>query len=377
MNTRGIDRQSPAPENSASEGWNSDDFTSQATSQRSESPSRPSQRDEPPSRSESLRSSQSVPVPTMADVLKALDEARAQIAELQQERDAARPSVSREFKIGQPDHFDGKVSEYMTFMSQCELHFTVYPDAFVRGESKVLFIISFLKGNARSWAADILTQQTHPLRRDYDAFKRALDVLYLDRNLRHQARDKLSRLRQTKSATAYSVEFQQIITPLRLDNNAKCIFFYIGLKDTVKDALVTLGESEQFEELVNQVIAIDQRQHQRRMEEKKTSSNPANSDRTPKNENGKRPASAPPSRPSTPAPGPKPGHSNPGKGQPRPPVSDAEKERRRLEKLCFYCGSDKHRIEKCPSRPATSTSSATESVQLPQFSFLPSFDSEN
>src|SRR5205085_6332408 len=124
----------------------------------------------------------------------------------------------------------------------------------------------------------------------------------------------------------YSVEFQQIITPLKLDNNTKCIFFYIGLKDSVKDTLATVGEFESFDELVDQVIAIDQRQHQRRMEEKRISSKPANSVPGAKNENGKRLASAPPSRSSTPAPGSKSG-TKPEKSQPHPPVSAAEKKR--------------------------------------------------
>ena len=115
----------------------------------------------------------------MAEILKALDEARAEIAEFRRERDAVKPSFNRELKIGQPANFDGKVSEYMTFMSQCQLHFTVYPDSFIEGESKVLFTISFLRGNARSWATDILNQETHPLRKDYKAFKAALDVLTL------------------------------------------------------------------------------------------------------------------------------------------------------------------------------------------------------
>jgi Retrotransposon gag protein len=327
-----------------------------------------------PSASSPSSSSRTPPTLTMTDFLNALAEARAEIAELKRERDAAKisPLVGRGVKIGQPAPFDGKVSEYLTFMSQCQLHFTVYPESFRTSESKVLFIISYLTGNARSWATDILNQKTHPLRRNYDAFQKSLDVLYLDRNLRHQARDRLSRLKQTKSAAAYSVEFQQIITPLKLDNNAKCIFFYIGLKDTVKDTLATVGESEKFAELVDQVIAIDQRQHQRRMEEKRISSKPVPDPGT-KNENGKRPASAPPSRSSTPAPGFKSG-DKPGKSQPRLPVSDVEKKRRRENKLCFYCGKADHRIENCPDRLAKPAASAI----VPQYSFSPSFpESEN
>ena len=349
-------------EDRASEGYASDN----GVPERSQSPS-------------SFSSSQDPPTPTMANVLKALANANAKIAEL--ERAAKNPPlVGRGVKIRQPTPFDGKVSEYLAFMSQCQLHFTMYPDSFVSAESKVLFVISFLIGNARSWATDILNQETHSLQKDYDSFKAALDILYLDRNLRHQARDKLSCLKQTKSAAAYSVEFQQIITPLKLDNNAKCIFFYIGLKDTVKDTLATVGELELFEELVDQVIAIDQRQHQRRMEEKRIPPKPTNSisasnSGTMKNENGKRPASAPPSRLSTPMPASSSKCADkPDKSQPRPPVSDAEKKRRRENKLCYYCGRADHRIEKCPDRPV----SASALMVAPQYSFPPTFSgSEN
>ena len=94
-------------------------------------------------------SSQESPTPTMADVLKALANANAKIAELEC---AAKnpPLVGHGVKIGQPTPFDGKVSAHLAFMSQCQLHFTMYPDSFFSAESKVLFVISFLVGNARS-----------------------------------------------------------------------------------------------------------------------------------------------------------------------------------------------------------------------------------
>ena len=315
----------------------------------------------------SFLSSQDPLTSTMADVLKALVDANAKIAEL--ERAAKNPSfVGQRVKIGQPTPFDGKVSKYFTFMSQCQLHFTMYPDSFFFAESKVLFVIFFLIGNARSWATDILNQKTHPLRKDYDSFKAALNLLYLDQNLRHQAYDKLSHLKQTKSTAAYSVEFQQIIIPLKLDNNAKCIFFYIGFKDTVKDTLATVGEPELFEELIDQVIVIDQRQHQRRIKKKKISLKLANpvsvsNSGTTKNENGKRPVSALFSRPSTLASSFK-SRDKPDKSQLRPLVSNAEKKRRRKNKLCFYCGKADHRIGKCSDR------SISASMAVSQYSFL-------
>jgi len=62
------------------------------------------------------------------------------------------------------------------------------------------------------------------------------------------------------------VEFQEIIVHLNLNNEAKHLLFYFGLKDV----LSTVGEEQEFLDFVDQVIVIDQRQYQRRMEEKKT-----------------------------------------------------------------------------------------------------------
>ena len=261
------------------------------------------------------------PESALARAMEALEEARAEIRNQHaiitglQRANSYTPAAEtrREPKVNKPNEFGGKISEYRTFMSQCLLTFSMCPSSYSDDEKKVLFIISYLSGNARDWARVILENEAHPYRNDFAAFKKALDTLYLDRNLKHQARDKLSHLKQTKSAATYSVEFQQIIAPLNLNDNAKHLLFYLGLKDTIKDALATVGEEEAFYPLVDQVIAIDQRQHQRRMEEKKSS--PAKPHETSK-PGGKKPAAQTqanvPKQPSS--------HS-----QPRGPLSEDEK----------------------------------------------------
>src|SRR5271169_941978 len=258
----------------------------------------------------------------LAQVLQALEEARAEIrsqrtviASLQRASSLTPAAeMQREPKVNRPNEFNGKISEYRTFMSQCLLTFTMQPSQYRKDEQKVFFVISYLGKNCRDWARPILDEEGHPHRNNFTAFKEALDTLYLDRNLKHQARDELSRLKQTKSAAAYSVEFQQIIAPLDLNDQAKHLFFYVGLKDTIKDALATVGEEETFYPLVDQVIAIDQRQHQRRMEDKKSPST-----KTPEfKANGKKPAVQPQ------VPKQSRFHS-----QPRGPLSEDEKTRRR------------------------------------------------
>jgi len=139
---------------------------------------------------------------------------------------------ARELKIKKPDVFEGKISEYNTFISQCLLTFHMCPATYGNeDEDKILFIISYLGGAPRKWAIPILEDEDHPLRKDFKAFKSALDTMYADRNVKQKARDRLSLLKQTKSVTSYSAEFQQIVAPLKLndDDDSKFSLFYNGL----------------------------------------------------------------------------------------------------------------------------------------------------
>src|SRR5205809_6193821 len=178
-------------------------------------------------------------------------------------------------KVPSPPEFSGKVSEFRNFMAQCTLTFHMCPNTYVTDEQKILFIISLFRGSALTWARDIPEQPDHHLRKDYSAFKKALSNLYLDRNLKAASEDKLSRLCQTKSTAAYAVEFQSTVAPLGLNDDAECLFFYLGLKPEIKDDLATVGRATTLTALIDQAVGIDQRKHQRRLEEKK--SNPSSS----------------------------------------------------------------------------------------------------
>ena len=168
------------------------------------------------------------------------------------------PQTRRDTKIAKPPEFFGKVSKFRNFMSQYTLTFTMCPNTYVTDEQKVLFVISLLHGNALTWAHDIPENPEHPLRHDYPAFKAALSNLYLDRNLRTFAEDKLSRLHQTKLVSTYAVEFQSTIAPLELNNDVQCLFFYLGLKPEINDAIATVGRASNLVSLIDQAIAIDQ-----------------------------------------------------------------------------------------------------------------------
>src|SRR5436305_10484376 len=224
----------------------------------------------------------------LARVREALDDARRTIAALQRISSTPTPIVQpREPKVNKPTPFGGKLPEYATFISQCILTFTLCPSSYQKDEQKVLFVISYLEGTARKWASPILENERHPLRQDFPAFKTALDDIYADRNLRQRAEDKLTNLKQTKSAASYAAEFLEITAPLELGENGQHTLFYRGLKTDIKKALVFLPEAENFQKFVQQCISLDQRLFYVKREEEMAAKSSRSSSSKPQDNNSK------------------------------------------------------------------------------------------
>jgi Retrotransposon gag protein len=106
------------------------------------------------------------------------------------------------------------------------------------------------RGTPRIWANSILENEDHPYRKSFPEFKKALDAMYTDRNLKQRARDKLGHLEQTKSVASYSAEFQNIIAPLNLDDGSKQSMFYKGLDSDIKKSLIYFPAAKSFDELL-------------------------------------------------------------------------------------------------------------------------------
>ena len=285
------------------------------------------------------------------------------------------PEVFREPKVNKPSEFSGKLSEYSTFISQCLLIFSMCPISYAKDEQKVLFVISYLAGTPRSWARSILENPGHPYRTDFASFKKALDAMYADRNLKQKALDKLGHLEQTKSVASYSAEFQQIIAPLDLDSPSKQSMFYRGLSSGIKKALIYFPQAKTFDELLEQCVSIDQSQYAIRQEEKLLEKSSKSHSKSPGN-NSKKPDQSP-----------RPGSSSTRKPSqssgPHEPLSNDEKKRRRENNLCFRCGSPHHRIGGCPlnngpvpNHPAKASNAQTSDAKEPEYSG-PSFPSGN
>ena len=300
------------------------------------------------------------------------------------------PAPFKEPKIGEPPTFDGKTSEFPSFLHQCKLYIRMKPVTFREhdDESRVAFIISRLRGVPAEWG-QALFESNSPLLTDYEAFLERLVILYQNKERRTQLEDKLARLKQTGSASAFAAEFTTLCEILGYPLDTRMGDFRLKLKPVVQNALALLPAPLNYEELVERVVRLDHAQYSLRKSE---NANNHHFNASSNNKPSQRQQSAPPSShskhptqqnasashasttwPSAPS------------SHPRGPISQEEREHRVALKLCMYCADPGHAIQDCPNlhtavkkgyakprvnTPAASSISSVSTTSLPTSSTI-------
>ena len=267
-------------------------------------------------------------------------------------------SHHREPKMNNPAHFDGKRSELSDFLTQLRMIFRAQPSKFSTEDSKVMFAASFLRGTAFRWIQPQLEKDPLPYELStFSSFAQELKRVFGDPEEVATAERTLTTLKQIGSASAYASKFMRISSSVEWNDSALRYQFYSGLKDIIKDELCKLDRPESLAKLMEIAIRIDNRIHERRLEKG---------------------PSRPPMKTTTtqvPAPstfqlvdrGPQPMDIDAARRKFKP-LSEEEKQRRRMLNLCLYCGQPGHQAMSCPNkgRP-TQVSSATTSQQENSF----------
>ncbi|KAE8179309.1 hypothetical protein CF335_g9639, partial [Tilletia laevis] len=159
---------------------------------------------------------------------------------------------------------------------------------------------------------------------------------------RRVTRELLS-LTQTNTTASYATRFFQLATQLEWNDEALRARFYEGLAEDVKDALAYSEKTiEDVQDLANHAVKLDNR-----LQERRNRSRPRGSG---SNTHGSTTFSSSPSHASASASsGPVPMDLD--ATAPRyQPLTDAEKQRRRDNKLCLYCGKPNHIAFNCPEK---------------------------
>ncbi|KAH7443388.1 hypothetical protein KP509_02G032100 [Ceratopteris richardii] len=254
-----------------------------------------------------------------------------------------RPSTSfiREPKICMPEKFDGDRTKFRGFLQQVKLYIRMQPDRYPDEASKVGFIGTLLYGQALSWFTPILEKDMVVLH-DYEGFLRELIATFGDADTSRVAETKLRKLRQgNRPASTYASEFRQLIRDLTWHEDYFISQFRWGLRDDVKDLLLTMPEVKTLNEYINQAIQCDNRLFERK-QEKQVEGRPRQW------------------KPFQPIP------RDESMPEPMPidvtrfqPLTPQEKQRRGGNKLCLYCGNPGHIAVNCPNKRTNSKVEAT------------------
>jgi len=249
-------------------------------------------------------------------------------------------------KISLPDKFDGSRKKLRAFINQVRLVIRMQPDRYPDDEHQVGLLGSLLTGPASNWFAPLL-ERNSPLLADFEAFVAELEATFGDTDRVRSAEGKLRTLRQgSHPASQYASEFRLIAGDTNWNDDALMAQFRMGLNDDVKDLLLTIEDAQNLQQLITHAVRCDNRLFERRMERRgkpKIDSSTTSF-----------------------------GLSHPTTMSKHPPqqtkvpddpmevdsakirhLAPAEKQRRRQEHLCLYCGKPNHIVSNCPEKSRT------------------------
>lgn len=268
----------------------------------------------------------------------------------------------RGVKIADPPRFTGTDRKKLKpWLAHIRLKISTERSRFETEESKVAYALSFLSDIAFTHYQQDILHRFHQVPRPYhlqslDNLLEHLEENFGDRGAENAALREITELRQgTSAAYSYFTKFSQISSYLAWEGTAFRDHFYRGLRDEIKDELSKTTLPGSLEELAGRAIEIDNRLYERRMERKVQSGIPASNNPRSLRSNGHgsgthrtRSNSSPPSlrspigTPST--------AMEIDATAPKKRLSPQEKQRRKQEGLCLYCGKAGHFAPNCPSK---------------------------
>uniref|UniRef100_A0A8K9UV32 Gypsy retrotransposon integrase-like protein 1 n=1 Tax=Oncorhynchus mykiss TaxID=8022 RepID=A0A8K9UV32_ONCMY len=251
------------------------------------------------------------------------------------------PATSRAFespepRINNPPCYSGEPTECRSFLTQCDIVFTLQPNTYSRSTARVAYVISLLIGRAREWGTAIWEARAE-CTNQYQDFKEEM-IRVFDRSVfGEEASRALSSLCQdNRSITDYSIEFRTLAASSGWNEPALLARFLEGLRAEVKDEILSREVPSSVDSLIELVIRIERRvdlRHRARGKELAFSVAPLS-------------ASLPSSSAGS-------GAEPMQLGGIR--ISTKERERRITNRLCLYCGSAGHFVTSCPVKGQSSS----------------------
>ena len=244
----------------------------------------------------------------------------------------------KEPRISLPDKFDGTRSKFRGLINQIRLITALQPGRYPTEESRVGLVGTLLTGQALSWFAPLFEKGSSILN-NFETFLEAFTEAFGEHDKARWATTKIRSLRQgARSASIYASDFRQLACDINWDKEALISQFYWGLRDDVKDLLLTLHDPETLNEAISQAVKCDNKLFQQRQDQRSWTSSRQDTTRH-------APTLSASSLNS---------HSDVEDMQIDAvrfkPLTLEEKKRRMEKGLCLYCGDDGHKAGNCPKK---------------------------
>ncbi len=234
-------------------------------------------------------------------------------------------------RLALPEKFDGNPGKCKGFILQCSLFLNQQPSPHSTDVSKISFVSSLLTGRALDWITAVWRTDGSAFR-SYDEFLRDFQAVFEHSKGGKGAEDLLLELAQGRtSAAEYALDFRTLAAQTNWTDNSLKVIFRRGLSHDLQTELACRDEGKDFNQFVHLAIQIDNLMRSRRPGSRSATSS--------------RNLPLPRYYSHMTADSSEPMQINATR------LTEEEKERRRSQRLCLYCGEAGHFRQNCPHRP--------------------------
>lgn len=240
-------------------------------------------------------------------------------------------NTSSEPRLPIPESYAGEPNFCRAFLTRCSMHFSLQPRTFNNEQTKVAFVLTLLTGKAALWGTAVWENQD-PCCASFQTLSEEMKRVF-DRALAgREAARLLAELKQgERSVSDYSIEFRTLAAECHWNEEAQWDMFLHGLADRVHREIYTTELPTTLNGLIELALRVDSRltRMNRRV---KPSSGISRTEE----------ARVTGGDVVSPVYDPEPMQVG------RARLSREEKERRRSQGLCLYCGGTGHFAYNCP-----------------------------